>query len=1435
MSDWQDEEQVSSMPHDDDQEYSDLYSAWIERSFAIHVPPPNTEKPKISMCKRAPTTCYGQVTFDQVPLSNGVPRSGRPFIRLSTTTKPALVTQLLSEQWGLRLPRMIISVTGGATTFELPPRLDKMIRQGLCKAATSSNAWIVTGGTNTGVMKYVGQAIKDVQSQVTSPLIGIVPWSIVNNKDALCELETGDPTRGAVVSYGDPDRFTGRAFCSLDRNHTHFLLVDDGTLDEFGGEIKLRADVEQNVGSRISGGQFGIDFPVSNVVIAIQGGPGTVRTCLEAVRDGIPIVVVNGSGKAADAIAYAFNLLHHSHSDKYSQAGLTTLVREQLSRTQQDDEVAGLVKQVLECASNKEQVFVYEVDFYGRHDVPLDVAILDAILQWESYRIEHGELAWLLAEDVPQEHRKKERSFRAELRKARLLELALTWDRIDVARQETAKYRVLKDFDDKIASDPITQAKARMLKWALVNNRQAFVQIFLETMDTQDVTAFLRTPTTSGLTLPSLRKISHSRSKTRAKGRARQMIKWSNLKHRFSVPLPPTLNTDPLPAHCHSLLADIAATKMYCDLKELFQSRLTITQREMRQYDFNIDFDHDDVADIRKREELIIEANKRFTMANGANAWHMLSYFDVFFVRFLFAQGFMVSRIPVSSSGPPPRHAEAIEGLTRAIHLIWVHRMLDDGWSYGKALDEEMQESPLICAYDNQNDGSAFLNEDIKHDMRAHAARFMETLYSSMRIVIWQPNTLESLFIHPTLTRTPRHNAKYTHLVSLFPGGSFWESQIRHVLAEAVHSDAEYVYLFELDPFFLLAVWAAVTNFPRLTKYFWHLSPQSAIPNGLVLTLVVKAALEHDEKLPPESIVVFEGLANDIMEECVDILNHIDQRNSKLAERILRSRPVNGGMVQTTTLAYRIGYEAFVATDAFLRVLNYLWYDNVDPTNGLIKIFIAALFPFYLVIPGEQLKESHGHAHLGFWETLKRTLPVRIDTSVAIDSNSDGVIDEADDVYEELIRDSSVANLNMFDRGPQRSLRGVKALRRSMSEVIVRQDSPLNVLWRRLYYFYTSPAVGFLLETVSYIVLLLLFSYSALLPTTSWRHGFLKDQGPVPAITFIWMCILMVEEVRQATHQGLRMWWGQLWNRWDAIIYLTYLIAVGLRLSPREDDLGRSRYVYSGVAIMLWTRLARHYAVNQDLGPKLIMVQLMVKDIVVFLGLMVLVFAGYSVALYSVLEENRDWERHTFTEMVFIPYFQIYGELFLEEMRDKTTCANMEFTDCGGDPGWFAAPLLAAYIMIANILLVNLLIAMMSSTYEAVQSRALELWAYQNLDALFEVKETWFLPAPFNIAHNVYLGFVWVLGLLRSTCQPNKVAPDEEGTANLKQFFLMKRAGKAIEDDADDLTEAFWRESLNEDEHARVMDAIKKLEGEVQLVQRLVLNDKAPHATESNI
>lgn len=58
-----------------------------------------------------------------------------------------------------------------------------------------TGAWIITGGTHTGVMKHVGEAVRDytlsssMQSQIVT--IGVVTWGIIHNRASLVHPKVG--------------------------------------------------------------------------------------------------------------------------------------------------------------------------------------------------------------------------------------------------------------------------------------------------------------------------------------------------------------------------------------------------------------------------------------------------------------------------------------------------------------------------------------------------------------------------------------------------------------------------------------------------------------------------------------------------------------------------------------------------------------------------------------------------------------------------------------------------------------------------------------------------------------------------------------------------------------------------------------------------------------------------------------------------------------------------------------------------------------------------------------------------------------------------------------------------------------------------------------------------------------------------------------------
>jgi transient receptor potential cation channel subfamily M protein 2 len=85
-----------------------------------------------------------------------------------------MIMKLFYEKWNLYKPHLLISVTGGAQNFTISSKMKQAFKQGLLKVATSTEAWIVTGGTDTGCMKLVGEALSEELSDI--PVIGIATW-----------------------------------------------------------------------------------------------------------------------------------------------------------------------------------------------------------------------------------------------------------------------------------------------------------------------------------------------------------------------------------------------------------------------------------------------------------------------------------------------------------------------------------------------------------------------------------------------------------------------------------------------------------------------------------------------------------------------------------------------------------------------------------------------------------------------------------------------------------------------------------------------------------------------------------------------------------------------------------------------------------------------------------------------------------------------------------------------------------------------------------------------------------------------------------------------------------------------------------------------------------------------------------------------------------
>ena len=72
---------------------------------------------------------------------------------LHPAADPDAVVKLLLSHWQLDVPKVLISVTGSATSIValVEPRLEHLFKEGLRSAAQSTQAWVITGGVRAAV------------------------------------------------------------------------------------------------------------------------------------------------------------------------------------------------------------------------------------------------------------------------------------------------------------------------------------------------------------------------------------------------------------------------------------------------------------------------------------------------------------------------------------------------------------------------------------------------------------------------------------------------------------------------------------------------------------------------------------------------------------------------------------------------------------------------------------------------------------------------------------------------------------------------------------------------------------------------------------------------------------------------------------------------------------------------------------------------------------------------------------------------------------------------------------------------------------------------------------------------------------------------------------------------------------------------------------
>lgn len=120
---------------------------------------------------------------------------------------------------------------------------------------------------------------------------------------------------------------------------------------------------------------------VPSVLLVLEGGLGTIKQVLSACKQKIPVVVIKGSGRGADILAYAYENLNDDYlkNDEKEHEDLMYLIQNNLLESYQDDSNCrknsvnergetpkDVYKDIISCIMEKENVSLKIIVFCYR-------------------------------------------------------------------------------------------------------------------------------------------------------------------------------------------------------------------------------------------------------------------------------------------------------------------------------------------------------------------------------------------------------------------------------------------------------------------------------------------------------------------------------------------------------------------------------------------------------------------------------------------------------------------------------------------------------------------------------------------------------------------------------------------------------------------------------------------------------------------------------------------------------------------------------------------------------------------------------------------------------------------------------------------------------------------------------------------------------------
>lgn len=168
----------------------------------------------------------------------------------------------------------------------------------------------------------------------------------------------------------------------------------------------------------------------------------------------------------------------------------------------------------------------------------------------------------------------------------------------------------------------------------------------------------------------------------------------------------------------------------------------------------------------------------------------------------------------------------------------------------------------------------------------------------------------------------------------------------------------------------------------------------------------------------------------------------------------------------------------------------------------------------------------------------------------------------------------------------------------------------------------------------------------------------------------------------------------------------------------------------------------------------------------------------------------------------------LYGEVFADSIDPP--CGPDEETPCITGR-WITPAVMSIYLLIANILLINLLIAVFNNIFIEVNAISHQVWMFQRFTVVMEYEQKPILPPPFIIICHMFLLFKYL---------KRKLEGKGESYDNGLKLFLEKDKMERLYDFEEDCVDGYFAErdlKLQQSTEERVRVTTERVENITQV------------------